>query len=228
MSTNHPSIQLKISEDGSSTLYRPDLDEHYHSIHGAIQESMHVFIEAGFNHHPGNQLNILEIGFGTGLNALLTLLYGQDKNIYYHSLERYPVNPELVSRINYPDCLHIAEAANYFEKLHEAPWNSKEEIHKNFTLFKEAGSLEDFNTSIRFDLIYFDAFAPDKQPELWTPGIFEYLAQHMNEGGTLTTYSAKGTVKRALKSAGLSLEKIPGPPGKRDMLRAVKRQKMVR
>ncbi|WP_462318114.1 tRNA (5-methylaminomethyl-2-thiouridine)(34)-methyltransferase MnmC2 [Marinilabilia sp.] len=222
MSLNNPSIQLKISEDGSSTLYRPDLDEHYHSIHGAIQESMHVFIEAGLNHHPGNKLNILEVGFGTGLNALLTILYGKERQIYYHTLERYPVASDIVTQINYPDCLNFTNAGDYFNKLHQAPWSMATEINENFTLLKEEVSLVEFTTAINFDLIYFDAFAPDKQPELWTPEIFDYLAQRMNSGGIITTYSAKGIVKRALRDAGLSLEKIPGPPGKRDMLRATK------
>lgn len=223
MSLNNPSIQLKISEDGSSTLYRPDLDEHYHSIHGAIQESMHVFIQAGLNHHRTYKLNILEVGFGTGLNALLTMLYGKERKIYYHTLERYPVASEIVTQINYPDCLNFTNGGDYFKKLHQAPWNMATEIHNNFTFFKEEVSLEEFNTPIHFDLIYFDAFAPGKQPELWTPEIFDYLAQRMNSGGILTTYSAKGTVKRALINAGFSLEKIPGPPGKREMLRATKR-----
>ena len=222
MSAKFPSIQIKTSEDGSSTLYRPDLDEHYHSIHGAIQESMHVFIEAGLNHHSANQLNILEIGFGTGLNALLSLLHKKDKQIYYHSIERYPLPTELVSKINYPDCIDSSEAGRYFQSIHQSPWNTPCEIQKNFTLYKEEGSLETFNTAMSFDLIFFDAFAPDKQPELWKDEIFEYLSQHMNPGGILTTYSAQGTVKRALMQAGLSIEKIPGPPGKRDMLRATR------
>lgn len=219
---NTPRVELKTSEDGSSTLYRPDLDEHYHSIHGAIQESMHVFIQAGLLHHPATNLNILEVGFGTGLNALLTWVYQDKRSVFYHSLERYPLDSALVSGINYPLILNIPNSEDVFIKMHQSPWNEEFQISENLRLFKDECDLNDFHPQRKYDLIYFDAFGPDKQPELWIPEIFSKISNAMNAGAILVTYSCKGTVKRALKNAGLEIEKIPGPPGKREMLRAWK------
>lgn len=223
MNKKFPGVILKTSEDGSSTLYRPDIEEHYHSIHGAIQESMHVFINAGLKHHPAKQLNILEVGFGTGLNALLTLINIRNHKIYYHTVEKYPLPVELVSKINHPELIQHANAKAYFEQLHKAPWNSIAQITPEFTLYKEKTDLTSFQPNTKFDLVYFDAFAPDKQPELWEPEIFNTISATMNTGAILTTYSAKGSVKRAMQNAGLIIEKIPGPPGKREMLRAFKK-----
>lgn len=219
---NNPLIEIRKSEDGSSTIYRPDLDEHYHSIHGAIQESMHIFIEAGLKHHSGSSLNILEVGFGTGLNALLTLTHRGDQAIFYHSLERYPLNKETVDQINYPDIINTVDSSNYFILLHQSQWNMDQSITQGFTLHKDSSDLIDFKALTKYDLVYFDAFAPDKQPELWTPEIFQKISDSMNQGGILVTYSCKGIVKRALRAANLKIEKIPGPPGKREMLRAIK------
>jgi tRNA U34 5-methylaminomethyl-2-thiouridine-forming methyltransferase MnmC len=220
MHKKYPKIELQVTEDGSSTLYRSDLDEPYHSIHGAIQESMHVFINAALKQHPNTALNILEVGFGTGLNVLLTLIHGSAKNIFYHTIERYPLTKDIVSKINYPDCLRIPTANDFFKNIHNTPWNTASRINSNFILYKEEGDLQNFTSKKKFDLIYFDAFAPDKQPELWSSEIFLNIAKHMKPGAILTTYSAKGAVKRALLNAGLKTEKIPGPPGKREMLRA--------
>lgn len=220
--SNTPTVELRTSEDGSSTLYRPDLDEHYHSIHGAIQESMHVFIRAGLDQHPDSSLKILEVGFGTGLNALLTLIHQGSKNIYYHTIERFPLNKSTVSEINYPKELKMTESRNLYLKMHQAPWNNDCEITPGFILHKEESDLVDFKPLTNYDLVYFDAFGPDKQPELWTPEIFKKISEAVNPGGLLVTYSCKGTVKRALKDAGMQIEKIPGPPGKREMLRATK------
>jgi tRNA U34 5-methylaminomethyl-2-thiouridine-forming methyltransferase MnmC len=220
MHKDYPKIELKTTEDGSSTLYRPDLDEPYHSIHGAIQESMHVFINAALKQHPNTSLKILEIGFGTGLNALLTLIHGNSKNIFYHTIERYPLTKDILSQINYPECLGIPIAKDFFKNIHNIPWNKASQISSNFTLYKEEGDFQNFTSKEKFDLIYFDAFAPDKQPELWSSEIFLNIAKHMKPGAILTTYSAKGSVKRALLNAGLKIEKLPGPPGKKEMLRA--------
>ncbi|RCW32481.1 tRNA (5-methylaminomethyl-2-thiouridine)(34)-methyltransferase MnmD [Marinilabilia salmonicolor] len=219
---NTPKVELRTSEDGSSTLYRPDLDEHYHSIHGAIQESMHVFIRAGLLSHQANALNILEVGFGTGLNALLTILHQGKKKVFYHTIERYPLEATIVQSINYPDILDVPTSTEYFKQLHEAPWNKDCEITPAFTIHKEASDLALFTPQKLYNLVYFDAFGPDKQPELWTPEIFKKISESMCEGGVLVTYSCKGTVKRALSAAGMKIEKIPGPPGKREMLRATK------
>lgn len=222
MTKIQPPIQVRTSEDGSSTLYRADIDEHYHSYHGAVQESMHVFIEAGLKHHPGKELSLLEIGFGTGLNALLTMLNGSNRNIIYHAIEKYPLSTKLISEVNYPVYIKHPCAARFFSQLHSAPWNIEKQLTPSFTLYKQDNDLLQFSMNTHYDLIYFDAFAPDKQPDLWTPEIFIKIAECMNPNAILTTYSTKGSVKRAIKSAGLTIEKIPGPPGKREILRAWK------
>ncbi|MGM0375561.1 MAG: tRNA (5-methylaminomethyl-2-thiouridine)(34)-methyltransferase MnmD [Bacteroidota bacterium] len=225
MDTHHPAIEKRISEDGSSTLYRPDIDEHYHSIHGAIQESEHIFIRAGLDYFTGQDVSILEIGFGTGLNALLTLMIRNGRHIRYHAIEKWPLDEDLMAGINYPECLSSKnpEAEKHFRKLHESHWNQTSCITPWFTLLKENIDLRSFNPTGPYDVVYFDAFAPDKQPELWTPEIFKKIAEAMNKGGILTTYSAKGTVKRALTEAGMTIFKLPGPPGKRDIIRAIKK-----
>lgn len=219
---NTPKVELKTSEDGSSTLYRPDLDEHYHSIHGAIQESMHVFIRAGLVAHEGNTINILEVGFGTGLNALLTMLNQGNKKVFYHTIERHPLDDAIVKSINYPKVLNTPLSDEYFKQLHESPWNKNIQITPTFTIHKEASDLAAFTPQQPYDLVYFDAFGPDKQPELWTPEIFKKISENISPDGILVTYSCKGTVKRAITAAGMKIEKIPGPPGKREMLRATK------
>ncbi len=221
-SIDTPRVEVRISEDGSTTFYRPDLDEHYHSIHGAIQESNHIFIQAGLNHLPNEELTILEVGFGTGLNALLTLLQAPDKKIVYHALERYPLTPEMISQINYPQLIRDPHAQPYFDRLHQAAWDVPNLITPNFELLKMKQDLLTYRPARLFNLLYFDAFGPDKQPELWDPLVFENLGRATQPGGVLTTYSAKGAVKRALIRAGFEVEKIPGPPGKREMIRAIK------
>ncbi len=213
--------ELRISEDGSSTLYRADLDEHYHSFHGAIQESKHVFIEAGLKKVGSKSvLNILEIGFGTGLNALLTMIHQPDSLIHYHTLEKYPVPEDLAAAINYPQLLGGDEVLRCFSAMHTSAWGTEVEILNHFFLTKFQVDLCDFNSKTKYDLVYFDAFAPDKQPELWTDQIFKNIFAMMAKGGFLTTYSAKGSVRRAMQNAGFVVERIPGPPGKREMLRA--------
>ncbi|MCA1745878.1 MAG: tRNA (5-methylaminomethyl-2-thiouridine)(34)-methyltransferase MnmD [Bacteroidales bacterium] len=215
--------ELRVSEDGSSTLYRADLDEHYHSFHGAIQESMHVFIEAGLNKlRTKTALQVLEIGFGTGLNALLTMLQNPERPVHYHALEKYPVPPDLAAAINYPQILGGEEVLRWFSAMHTCEWGAEVEIQKPFFLTKLEVDLCDYNTEALYDLVYFDAFAPDKQPELWTDSIFNKIFGMMAPGGILTTYSAKGTVRRSMQDAGFKVQRIPGPPGKREMLRVIK------
>ncbi len=215
-------LEHKITDDGSSTLYSSKYEQHYHSIHGAINESLHVFIRAGFEALAvGNQqVDILEIGFGTGLNALLTYFAAKSRRISYTGIEAYPLSEELLAELNYAQQISEPSAHKIFQQLHQASWNKAVQISPTFTLIKYQGLLQEFNTTGHYDLIYFDAFAPDTQPELWTKVVFTQLFGMTKPGAILTTYSVKGTVRRYLIEAGFEVEKIPGPPGKRSMLRA--------
>jgi len=215
--------ELKITEDGSHTLFVPELNEHYHSTHGAIQEAMHVYLNAGFNFCSQNPIHILEIGFGTGLNCFLTLLEAQKQNrtVFYHSIELYPIKKEHIQSLNYTDQIENSDK-DLFLKLHKTEWDREVKITSNFTLSKLQGDLREFNSPTIYDLIYFDAFAPDIQPELWTQDIFNKLYKHLRPDAILTTYSTKGVIKRAMRSAGFEVKRLPGPPGKRQMLRAKK------
>lgn len=212
--------ELKVTEDGSHTFYMPDLDEHYHSTHGAIQESMHVFLNAGFNYSEKETINILEIGFGTGLNCYLTALEAkkQNKKVIYHSIELYPLEKELVDKLNYAD----QDNLDLFKSLHSCEWNKDVPITDNLILQKLQGDLTTYQFPQTYDLVYFDAFAPDVQPDLWSLEIFEKIYQSTNSEAFLTTYCTKGIVKRALRAAGFKVKRLPGPPGKREMLRATR------
>lgn len=220
-------MQLVATNDGSHTLYLPDLDEHYHSTYGAITESLHVFIKAGMEamaYRP--KLTILEVGFGTGLNVLLSCLRAieHEVEVTYHALEKYPLDRELFGKLNYAAMLSSSSASgNLFEIIHTSPWNETVMLHPGFSLHKILGDATAFIPGFNYDLVYYDAFAPDKQPEMWTPDIFSRLFHNLNPGGMLTTYCAKGTVKRMLRSAGFCVTRLPGPPGKREMLRGVKK-----
>ena len=214
-------VELKLSEDGSHTLYVPELDEHYHSVYGARTESLHVFIKNGLKFSTKKNIKILEIGFGTGLNALLTALNKGDKKTEYHSLEKYPLTADLESIIkSSPDS--SAEEVGIFQMVHNAEWGKPVEIIPGFTLLKMEADLLDVSFPATYDLVFFDAFGPDVQPELWTGDVFGKLFNSMNNGAVLTTYSAKGAVRRAMQKAGFTVERLPGPPHKREMLRAVK------
>jgi tRNA U34 5-methylaminomethyl-2-thiouridine-forming methyltransferase MnmC len=220
-------IRPVITEDGSSTLFIPELNEHYHSIHGAVQESTHIFIQNGYLQIHASPIRIFEAGFGTGLNAYLTFLASEQegKPVYYTSIEKYPIGDDIVKCLNYTEKANVKEA-NIFQSLHDAPWDIEVNISDQFTLFKMRGDLKEIKLpDSNYDLVYFDAFGPDVQPELWTQKIFEVLFRSMKENACLVTYSVKGAVKRALKAAGFSLEKLPGPPGKREMTRATKKSK---
>lgn len=218
---NYP-LELKISGDGSTTLYRPDLDEHYHSVHGAIQESEHVFIEAGLKKVDAIPLSVLEVGFGTGLNAFLTLIHKPEGKLIYHAIEKYPLPDDIIKSINYSGYYDDDAPVSLYKSLHEAPWSSETCIKDEFYLTKLKMDLLDFSSVDCYNLVYFDAFAPDKQPELWSDEIFAMLFKAMKKGGVLTTYCAKGVVRRSLIAAGFEVERIPGPPGKREMIRAHK------
>ena len=211
--------ELLITADGSHTLYVPELNEHYHSINGAVQESLHVFINAGLNFVSKDFIKILEVGFGTGLNALLSLIEAekQNKKIYYESIEPYPIEPEIWQNLNY-----ATKSADYFVSLHTAEWNKEMKITEHFTLKKLNVLLNDYQTLQKFDLIYFDAFAPDIQPELWSKAVFDKMYNSLNVGGVLVTYSSKGLVKQNLRDAGFTVTRLKGAGGKRHMVRAVK------
>jgi len=215
-------LELILTEDGSHTLYNPELHEHYHSTHGAVQEGQHVFIAAGFAQRNLTQtsIRILEVGFGTGLNALLTLAEARKSGIsvQYHALEPFPLPSGVISTLNYPELSGLPAYRSDFERFH-----SQEEgmiaLGNGFNLFRYKQGVHDFIADGLFDLVYFDAFAPDVQPEMWTEAVFQKIASCMKAGGILVTYCAKGQVKRNMKAAGLVIERLPGPPGKREMTR---------
>ncbi len=217
-------IQPEQTADGSYTLYVPELDEHYHSVKGALTESRHIFIEMGLKHSPAPEPHILEIGFGTGLNAFLTFLECErtQRKVYYTGIERYPLTEETLRKLAYPTLIEPTREADYYA-LHQAPWAEDAALSPWFTLHKIEGDFTCFTTDQKFDIIYFDAFAPEKQPEMWQQSLFDNLYAMLNEGGILTTYCAKGVVRRMLQSAGFTVERLPGPPGgKREILRGTK------
>ncbi len=216
----NPTHILQTTADGSHTLFVPSLDEHYHSVNGAIQESRHIFIEAGLHYIRKEHLRVLEIGFGTGLNAFMTLLEGEagGRNITYFSIEKYPIAEELVKELNYAGQL-CAEKASLFHALHTAEWNREVEISPGFSLHKIRGDSNVVELPERIDLVFFDAFAPEKQPEMWNPEIFGKIFRCINPGGVITTYCAKGVIRRMMQATGFTMERLPGPPGKREMLR---------
>jgi tRNA U34 5-methylaminomethyl-2-thiouridine-forming methyltransferase MnmC len=215
---------IKETADGSKTIFVEALDEHYHSVHGALAESRHVFIHSGLDAIESENVAILEIGFGTGLNAITTLERNQElkKNIEYTGLEAYPVLTSDFYQLDYKKLDLSTAILPYLEKIHEANWGNFQEITSNFQLKKVEQKFQDINTKADFDLIYFDAFAPTVQPELWTEAIFEKMYTALKPNGILVTYCAKGQVKRNMKAAGFVIERLPGPPGKREMTRATK------
>jgi tRNA U34 5-methylaminomethyl-2-thiouridine-forming methyltransferase MnmC len=216
-----------ITGDGSSTVLHSGTGEHYHSTFGAITESMHVFIRNGLHQvSPATDpLNVLEIGFGTGLNALLTLLENLNlpRSVFYDAIEPFPLEPAVIRQLNYPEILGGPETAERFFHLHEAPPGAREIIAPRFSLMKIASGIEEAPLQERrYHLVYFDAFSPNVQPELWQPLHFSRLYGALREGGLLLTYCSKGTVARMLKEAGFTVDRLPGPPGKRHMLRGMR------
>ena len=217
--------KLILTGDGSHTISMPELNVTYHSIHGAIQESKHVFIEAGLKSltlAEAAKLNIFEVGFGTGLNALLTIIEAEklQKEIHYETVEPFPLGSSETRSLNYCKQLGREELQPVFEQLHSCKWEKKINITANFLFKKTRSNLLNFETSETFKLIYFDAFAPSTQPELWTNEIFEKMFAMLEPGGILVTYCSKGDVRRAMQAAGFIVEKLPGPKGKREMIRA--------
>ncbi len=223
-------MQIITTSDGSHTLFSEQFNEIYHSRHGAIQESEHVFLKAGLEaslqQKKGEErIRIFEVGFGTGLNALLTMLRAEKKNlkVEYETVELYPVPIEIIKQLNYPQQLNFAYCYGPYHTMHLVRWDEWHELTPYFHFRKINTSLLEVTlTSGTIDLIYFDAFAPEHQPEMWSVEVFRKLYEALAPGGILMTYCSKGTVQRAMKEVGFSLEKLPGPPGKREMLRARK------
>jgi len=213
---NPARILLETTADGSHTLFLPEINEHYHSINGAIQESKHVYIEAGFKQCRKSEIHVLEMGFGTGLNALLTALEAEKQKIkvLYTGLEKFPLPQEMISQLNYSKLNQPL-----FQAIHQTEWGKSEAISPHFYLEKIQTDFRDFDFPNKYDVIYYDAFAPDKQPEVWSQALFDKIFSAMNPRGILTTYCAKGNIRRIMQHAGFSVERIPGPPGKREMLR---------
>ena len=225
--------------DGSDTIYSEVFGASYHSVHGAIQESRHIFIDAGLRYQMGRgdcPIHVLEIGLGTGLNAFLSYLWAQKQglSISYTALEPFPIEVEQAKALNYVGQLGAEAFAGVFDAIHQSEWGNpvrlglEDEAHAwvfNFTKLCERAEVVNFSTL--FDVIYFDAFAPDVQPELWTDAMMDILYGLLNFGGVLTTYCAKGSVRRSMRQAGFEVEKLMGPPGKREITRAKKPIKMI-
>lgn len=218
------------TDDGSKTIHMPDLNEQYHSRHGALQEALHVFIDTGLEHFleislsrkrnfQQNPIKILEYGFGTGLNAMVTALHDSKTPIVYTAVEAYPVNDEEVKAMDYGKLLGNEEM---YEDIHQCSWEERHQISNHFSLTKQQKTFEQIADQDSYDLIYFDAFGPSTQPELWTVDIFTAAYNALKSNGVLTTYCAAGQVRRNMQSVGFIVERLPGPPGKREMLRATK------
>jgi len=212
--------------DGSDTLFSAQMNESYHSLNGAVQESKHVFIEAGLRRINQHSIQIFEVGFGTGLNALLTWQEARQSclNISYDSIEAFPLDSSCYETLNYPALLPglIPGALNM---LHECKWNEVHLLEKNRFQFRKI--LQDFTSfafDITYDLIYFDAFAPDKQPAIWEESQLRKCHDALKPGGILVTYCAKGEIRRQMQKSGFQTERLPGPPGKREMLRAIRQE----
>ena len=210
--------------DGSTTIHLPDWNESYHSKHGAIQEAYHVFIKNGLSLFTGKSISILEIGFGTALNTFITFLESQNtfQTIDYVGVEAYPISIEEVIQMNYVAALNAENYKSAFELMHQSNWEEKIPIAPNFTLTKRKQFFDEISDENQFDLIYFDAFGYRVQPELWSTEIFEKMYKALKVNGVLVTYAARGVVKRSMIEVGFTVEKLAGPPGKREMFRATK------
>jgi tRNA U34 5-methylaminomethyl-2-thiouridine-forming methyltransferase MnmC len=221
---------IQLTADGSHTIAIPQLNVAYHSKHGAIRESEHVFIKEGLQYlintntfDKSETVNVFEVGFGTGLNAWLTLYEAikHSKKIFYQAIEPHPLSADEAKKLNYTSAAN-KNLEKYFSELHTCGWNKKILIHPLFLFEKLNTALQNFTTNKKFHLIYFDAFDPNVQPELWTEQIFKKLFDVIYDKGILVTYSSKGSVRRAMQAAGFSVKKIAGPPHKREITRAIK------
>ena len=216
--------RVMMTEDGSHTMFENGMEEPYHSTHGALQESMHIFIKQGLHTVEQPSVRILELGFGTGLNTLLTLneSISLHLDIYYHTVEKYPLKDFEYNLLNYEKVIDPSPEGMLY-RIHSCPWGEAVKISDQFTLYKEEADFRAMNLPPNINLVYFDAFSPEKQPELWTTNIFDSISQVTDSGAILVTYSSKGIVRRALTSCGFDVYKVAGPPGKREMIRAIKR-----
>jgi tRNA U34 5-methylaminomethyl-2-thiouridine-forming methyltransferase MnmC len=212
------------TSDGSTTIYLPEWEENYHSKHGAIQEAKHVFIKNGFANFKQDEISILEIGFGTGLNAFITLLEAvkERKKVKYTGVEAYPVDSSEMNQMNYVTELQATDFQLEFKEMHSSDWNVNVKISNDFCLTKRKQFFHEIDDRNEFDLIYFDAFGYRVQPELWSTEIFQKMFNALKPGGVLVTYAARGVVKRSMIEVGFKVEKRAGPPGKREMFRASK------
>lgn len=217
--------EIIITDDGSTTIRIPDWNENYHSTHGAIQEAKHVFIKNGLDLLQNQKsISILEIGFGTGLNAFITFLETLDKEkVNYVGVEAYPISTEEIAQMNYVSELQATQYQVIFDKMHSCDWESQQNITNNFILTKRRQFFQDIDDKEQYDLIYFDAFGFPLQPELWSEVIFKKMFDALLPNGVLVTYACRSSIKNAMLSVGFSIEKLPGAPGKREMLRAIKR-----
>ena len=223
-------MTLFLTEDGSHSVYSEKLNVSYHSKHGAIQETQHVFINAGLNfilQQSPLEINILDIGFGTGLNAFMTFLESEHHpiltSINYFAIEAYPLSMDKVFQLNYVEKLDAKRYEDIFLKMHSCEWSEVHPLSKKFNFQKLLMNFEDIDFHNSMDLIYFDAFAPEIQPQLWEENLMTKMFNTLRSQGVLTTYCAKGVVKRTLKSVGFFIESLSGPPGKREMTRAIKK-----
>ncbi len=223
-------MQIINTSDGSHTIYLPEIDEQYHSVNGAITESKYVYIEKGFNLHKAKNPTVFEVGFGTGLNCLLTASMAEKEKrpTLYFSIDKFPLAKNITDQLNYTQLLS-KESQNLFDKIHDCNWDVIVNISEYFKLKKINADLTnfDFEENDGFDIIYFDAFGPDKQPEMWTPLIFHKISMATLTGGVIVTYSAKGEVRRQLMASGFEMERLQGPPGKNQMLRGIKRDTKI-
>ena len=224
MLRNQMKREIIITNDGSTTIRIPEWDENYHSTHGAIQEAKHVFIKNGLDLFQNQDaISILEIGFGTGLNAFITFLETINKEkVNYVGVEAYPISQEEIAQMNYVSELDSEMYQEIFDKMHSCDWEKQETISENFHLTKRKQFFQDIEDKNQFDLIYFDAFGFPLQPELWSEVIFKKMYDALLPKGTLVTYACRSSIKNAMLSVGFSIEKLPGAPGKREMLRATK------
>lgn len=220
-------LNLVLTEDGSNSIYSEKFKQQYHSLHGALQESMHVFIEAGlkYKQQSSQDISILEIGFGTGLNALLTLAESSATfaKINYTTIEKYPLSTDFIKQLNYCSIIPLDNCTEFFNQIHNCNWTNFNSITEDFLIRKINTDFETIDFKNEFDVIYFDAFAPNSQPELWTINLFQKMYDALKINGILVTYCAKGEVKRNLKAVGFEIEALAGPIGKREMTRAHKK-----
>ena len=224
--SNRLKREVILTSDGSTTLFLPEWNESYHSKHGAVLEAYHVFIKNGLNEFKNKPISILEMGFGTGLNCFITFLESKKHNqiINYVGVEGYPIPLEITQTLNYPEMIDVSES-EVFKKTHLMEWDEKHQISTLFSLTKRQQFFNSINDVEAYDLIYFDVFGYRVQPELWSEEMFAIMYRALKPEGLLVTYACRTVIKQAMINAGFTVEKLKGAPGKREMLRAIKKCK---